>query len=118
MGISGPLEIRAVNSKNEIVTVAVIDSPANTSLSVNGSNNLVITLPNLVSISDEKREFGGVRVVYNFQPYDDPDKRAKFQQFMRNRNDPDAKKWYCDNVVSQMDSTNRDMWSKIVGCSQ
>jgi hypothetical protein len=118
MGISGPIEIRAINSKKEAVIVAVIDAPANTSLSINGSNDLVITLPNLVDIRDEKQDFGEVKVVYNFQPRDDPDERAKFQRFIRNPNDPDAKKWYCDNVASKMDAANRVSWSKIVGCPQ
>ncbi|MGO8917499.1 MAG: hypothetical protein ACLQJR_16455 [Stellaceae bacterium] len=58
-GISKPLDVRAVNATSkEIVTVAVIDDPAHTTLSVNGSNDLVIALPNGVYITDAKTEFG------------------------------------------------------------
>jgi hypothetical protein len=92
LGLSGPLEVRAVNAvSKEIVTIAVIDDPAHTTFSVNSSNDLVITLPNLVYITGAKTEFGGVKVIYNYQ-------------------------WYCDNVASKMDPANRETWSTIIGC--
>jgi len=116
-GISGPLEVRAVNDvSKEVVTVAVIDDPAHTTLSVNGSNDLVVTLPNLVFITGAAAEFGGVKVIYNYRPFDDPDERAKFQRFVRNPRDPAAKQWHCDNVAGKMDPANRENWSTIMQC--
>jgi hypothetical protein len=116
-GISGPLEVRAVNARSkQIVTVAVVDDPAHTTVSVNSSNDLVITLPNLVSITGAKAELGGVKVICNYQPNDDPEERAKRQRFARNPNDPEAKEWYCDNVAAKMNPVNRDTWSKMMRC--
>ncbi len=78
----------------------------------------MVTLPNRVYITGARTEFVWMRVIYNYQPYDDPDERAKWQWFMRNPKDPVAIQWYCDNVAAKMDKSNRDTWSNIIGCAR
>lgn len=117
-GISGPLEVRARNTDDgATMTIAVIDDPDHTTLSFNDSGDLVISLPNLVDIWDEKTQFGNVKVVYNYQP-DDPDKRRMLRRFRSNPQDTEATLWYCRTIVVKLAAADKARRSKELQCPE
>ncbi len=117
-GISGPLEIRVANTVDgSEMTIATIDDDGDTKLSFDDSGDLVITLPNLVNIWDEKSQFGNVKVIYDYQP-NDPGKSRMMRRFRTNPNDIEAKLWYCNTIVAGMSQSGKTYWSKEAHCPQ
>jgi hypothetical protein len=117
-GIAGPLEISALNTKTrERVSIVAVDDYSHTTVSTDASGNLVITTPNLAIISDEVHEFGGVKVVYHYLN-DDPQDRAMWRRYWRNREDLEAKRWVCTIIAGKRPEPDRQFWAKAVGCSE
>jgi hypothetical protein len=118
-GVSGGMEIRAVNeSTQETKTIATFgDMVVDLTLSSDEPKLLTVKLPNLVDIADQATRLDSVRIVYKFTPNDDPEARANFQQWTHHPDDPPARDWYCHNILAKMDPTNRATWNAIIGQS-
>jgi hypothetical protein len=117
-GVSGGMEIRAVNEKTqETKTIVTLNNITAVELSSEQPNLLTIKLPNLVDISNATMQLGDVRIAYKFTPADDPEARTNFQKWKRHPDDPRARDWYCRNVLAKMDSDNRTRWNAIIGQS-
>lgn len=117
-GVSGGMEIRAVNEKTqEMDTVAQLPDILTVGMSSDEPNQLAITLPNLVVISSSKTQIGDVHIVYRFSPKDDPDARLNYQKWRRDPGNNQARAWYCQNILAKMDASNRARWNEIIGQS-
>ena len=117
-GISGGMEIRAVNEKtHQMDTIVTLTDITSVELTSEEPNLLIIKLPNLVDISSSTTQVGNVRIAYKFTPVDDPEARANFVKWKRHPDDPQARDWYCRNVLAKMDPDNRARWNAIIGQS-
>lgn len=118
-GVSGGMEIRAANETTQetrtIATFSDITFPL--TITSEEPNILTITLPNLVDMTDEVTELGDVKIIYKFTPKDDPEARTNFRQWKRHPDDPQARDWYCRNILAKMDPVNRTNWNEIIGKS-
>jgi hypothetical protein len=118
MGVSGGMEIRAINSDtHESRTVATFGDIIIITMSSDEPNSLTINLPNLVEMTEAATQIGDVNVTYKFEPYDDPEARANFQKWKRHPDDPQAREWYCRNIFAKMDASNRTLWNAVMGNS-
>jgi hypothetical protein len=117
-GVSGGMEIRALNEKTqETKTIATLSDITVITVSSDEPNSLTITLPNLVDMTDAAAQFGDVKVLYKFTPSDDPEARTHFQRWKHHPDDPQARDWYCRNIFAKMDPVNRASWNAIIGQS-
>jgi hypothetical protein len=116
--VSGGMEIRAVNSDtHESRTIATFSDIIVVTMSSGEPNSLTVNLPNLVDMTDAAAQIGDVKVTYKFEPYDDPEARANFKEWSHHPDDPQAREWYCRNILAKMDPTNRASWNAIIGKS-
>src|SRR5262245_1615904 len=117
-GVSGSMEIRAVNEKtHQTDTIATLTDITTVELTSEEPNLLIIKLPNLVDISSSTTQVGDVRIAYKFEPVDDPEARANFVKWKRHPNDAQARDWYCRNILAKMDPSNRSRWNAVLGQS-
>jgi hypothetical protein len=117
-GVSGGTEIRAVNENSqETRTIATFGDIVDVKLNSDRPNSLTIMLPNLVDMMHPATQLGDVKVVYTFLPKDDPEARANFQRWTHHPDDPQARDWYCRNILAKMDPANRASWNAIIGQS-
>jgi hypothetical protein len=118
MGVSGGMEIRAVNSEtHESRPIATFSDINVITMSSDVPNSLTVNLPNLVDMTDAATQIGNVKVTHKFKPYDDPEARANFQKWKHHPDDPQAREWYCRNILAKMDPTNRANWNAVIGKS-
>jgi hypothetical protein len=77
-GISGGMEIRAVNEKtHQMDTIVTLTDITIVELTSEEPNLLIIKLPNLVDISSSTTQVGNVRIAYKFTPVDDPARQSE-----------------------------------------
>ena len=114
-GVSGGTEIRAVNDTNqETKTIATFgDIVSSITMSSNEPGSLTIELPNLVDLIDAQIQFADVRVIYKFTPFDDAEARTNFQRWKRHPDDPQGRRWACENIYKKMDQTNGSFWNRF-----
>ncbi|HEX3499818.1 MAG TPA: hypothetical protein VHT04_10895 [Stellaceae bacterium] len=116
LGVSGGMEIRAENQiTHEIKIIVALNDIIVTTIASDKPNTLTVTLPNLVDIEEAATEFADVTVAYKYTPYDDPEARANFYHWKHHPEDPQARNWYCQNILAKMDPVNRASWNKIIG---
>jgi hypothetical protein len=108
------VDIRARNTKTrEIVTIAEGDD-FDVKIRPDGPDHVTIDLSNWTVIRPVHSVFGPFHVDFNYQPKDDPDSRAAYQRWMDDEGAPENIKWYCENILSKMDRSNRDRWNRIL----
>lgn len=117
LGAGDGMEVRALNTRTQETKtiVAFGDTFAQIRLSSDEPNLLTITIPNRVDMRDVAKEFDNVKVNYKFTPSDDPEDRANFQRWKYHREDPQARDWYCRNILAKMDPVNRKTWNSVIG---
>jgi hypothetical protein len=117
-GVSGSMEIRAVNERTQQTdTIMTLTEITTVELTSEEPNLLTMKLPNLVDISSSTTQVGDVRIAYKFTPVDDPEARANFVKWKHHPNDPQARDWYCRNILTKMDPSNRSSWNAVLGQS-
>jgi hypothetical protein len=117
-GVSGGMEIRAVNEETQQTdTITTLTDITTVELTSEEPNLLTIKLPNLVDISSSTTQVGDVRIAYKFTPVDDPEARANFVKWKHHPNDPQARDWYCRNILAKMDPSNQSSWNAVLGQS-
>ena len=115
-GVSGPSEIRASNAKTKKQILIALSESDHTKMTLDERGNLVISWPNSAVLSDDVKEFGGVKIVYNYLPHDDPEERFKWKRFRRDPKDPEALRWFCENVAAKREATSRAIFASMYGC--
>jgi hypothetical protein len=117
-GVSGGMEIRAVNERtHQTKTIASLGDIHPIKMRSTEPKSLTVTLPNLVDMTDAETQFDDVKVTYEFTPHDDPEARTNFQHWKHHPDDPQAREWYCRNILAKMDRVNRASWNAIIGKS-
>lgn len=75
-----------------------IDNLENVRTAIASPSELAITLPNVSDITEMKKRFAGMDIVYRFTPRDDPEERANYQLWRHHPSDPKAVAWWCDRL--------------------
>ena len=107
-GLSGGMEIRAFNERTQatITVVELVEVTTDVSVSSDQPQSLVVTLPDEAEVVFRAAEFSGVTVSYRFTPYDDPEARRLYRKWTYHPLDPEARNWWCENILARMDQAN------------
>ena len=62
---------------------------------------MTLTLDNRSWVDPVSNEFGGVNVVYDYKPHDDPADRAAYRRWVKEPQDPANRRWWCTNVYPE-----------------
>ena len=91
----GRTEIYAINVvTNKRMLIAKFNETVNMHMQIDGSEAVVIELPNLIDIAVQNYEFDDKKVRYVFRPLNDPQSRAAYRLWLHNPRDPKAIEWY------------------------
>ncbi len=98
----GRIEIFAEESASkERVDILELGFADHTHVEYLGDNRVQISLPNLALIESQHFSFGPYKIIYLYLPSDDPEERANYQRWLKNPNDPAAKKWHEENIMDK-----------------
>lgn len=96
-----PFDLTARNLINgEVLTVATGDVGVIEIQSLPGK--VILRLPNRSWVNTATNEFGGIKVVYNYQPHDDPADRAAYRLWVKESKNIENRRWYCSNVYPSL----------------
>ena len=68
---------------------------------------VILRLPNHSYVDPATDEFGGIKVMYDYQPHDDPADRAAYRQWIKNSQDPENRRWFCSSVSPALSLRDR-----------
>jgi hypothetical protein len=81
---------------HERVNLLELNAEDDTHVEDLGSRRIQISLSNLVDIKSQAFAFGPYEVTYRYLPFDDPDTRRRYQELVKNPQDPALNKWLDD----------------------
>jgi hypothetical protein len=98
--IDGTAEIVAVRRRDKAeYSVATFNELSDISLALDGNNNLLVKMPNMIDIAAWREKVEDISVAYRYLPVDDPEERAMYQLWMRHPTDARAKAW-CEKYIN------------------
>jgi hypothetical protein len=100
---AGTMQIVAKNATADAtVLLAKFGEIATTKLKMKDSHELVIELPNLVDMVESHDHFVNVKVMFKFDPRNDPVARSNYQLWLHDPNDPRAVEWFRQNIQGRI----------------
>jgi len=114
MGGSPATDLTARNTvSGKIITIATGDLTDVTSIDAN-SAEVVIHLRNRSFVYPASDSFGETKVVYDYQPYDDPADRASFRHWMAHQQEPADRAWWCRTIYPTLNPASQSTWNGVL----
>ncbi len=72
---------------------------------------LRVKLPNRSVIDPGASQFGGIEVVFDYTPRDDPADRAAYRRWAENQQDIESRRWWCAAVYPTLPPGSQESWN-------